>query len=104
MSRYSVYRVKYARVIPSFVLTMVALGLLSYGFAAALPQTKTVATGAKAKAKGRIVQRDEDTLIIADSAGAKTVVLLTDSTSVLPAMSLLSSAAVPPVKLRLVST
>src|SRR4029434_214129 len=59
MSRYCVHRVRYARVIPSFVLTMVALGLLSYGFAAALPQTKTVATGAKAKAKGRIVQREE---------------------------------------------
>jgi outer membrane protein OmpA-like peptidoglycan-associated protein len=82
MSRYSVHRVKYARVIPSFVLTLAALGLLSYGFAAAVPQTNKVATGAKAKAKGRIVQREEDTITIADSAGAKTVILLTDTTSV----------------------
>jgi OOP family OmpA-OmpF porin len=82
MRRYCVHRVRYATVIPSFILTIVAVGLLSYGFAAAVPQTKTVATGAKAKAKGRIVLREEDTLTIADTSGAKTVVLLTDLTSV----------------------
>jgi outer membrane protein OmpA-like peptidoglycan-associated protein len=72
----------YWKVTSALVRTLVTMSLLSYVIAAVSPQTKKVATGEKTKAKGRIVQRDEETLTIADSGGAKTIVLLTDTTSV----------------------
>ncbi len=50
--------------------------------AAAAAQSKTITAGEKTKISGRISERDVDAITISDTAGGKTVVLLTDTTSV----------------------
>jgi OmpA-OmpF porin, OOP family len=64
-----------------FILSIAAVGVCAIVSADAR-QTKTIPTGEKAKIKGRIAQRDAETFTIDESTGGKTVVLLTDTTSV----------------------
>jgi len=63
----------------------VALGQDTTGQAQGMdskPQARSVASGAKLKLKGTIVDRDADTFTVRDESGADTVVLLADTTSV----------------------
>lgn len=73
--------------IPKTRLTAISSMLLLLIAALTLPiavdgfQNK-VAAGVKTKLKGRITQRDAETFSLQDSAGATTIVMLTDSTDV----------------------
>ncbi len=64
-----------------FVLSIVMAGMC-LTVSAIAQQTKSIPAGEKTKLKGRIAQRDVDTLTIKESTGAVTVVLLNDATSV----------------------
>jgi OmpA-OmpF porin, OOP family len=66
------------------ILSLVAAAMIAANLviAAAGTQSKTITAGEKAKISGRISERDVDTITISDTAGGKTVVLLTDTTSV----------------------